>query len=160
MVWLSATMKDIMEIYEARDAVRQRLAEAHKEQERLANLVPQLERQLEGIESFIAFHEAESNGEVVRLPKPPARDRIDLASLTRPNAILAVLREDRGPFSPNDIVQKLREGGRSNDDSHKVGTALSRLKSRRLVQTLGYGRWTLGPLLPSQSYLEGRYEMR
>lgn len=110
-----------------------------------------------GIESFLAFTSRDTQ---LEFPDPPAATEetdlsdpeaedpdddgiVDWAEMTRPEAILAALRDAGRPMGPAQIASYLEWAGREGDNPHNVGTALARLKKRDLVRNRGYARWGL-----------------
>ncbi len=126
-----------MDIYDARDEVRTRLAEARA----AAKQIPQLEEQLAGLDSYIRAKEAEEAQRHYKLPEPPEDSPEDWVALTRPEAVLRVLRRADKGLSPREIDKQLKEMGRDTDNPHNIGTALARLRKRGQVRSGGYGRW-------------------
>lgn len=143
-----------MEVREALADAERRLADARKH----AELIPELERQVEGLKSYLQFHSQRS----LKLPDPPdnngpedAEADTDWSSLTRPEAIVRALSGSKGSLSPAQLAEKLRAEGRDTDNSHNVGIALSRMKKRGVVRSKGYGRWTLARQLPPHQRGQG-----
>jgi len=64
-----------------------------------------------------------------------------LASLSRTDAIIAVLRGAAATLSPTEVVQRLAEGGRAGDTDRDVSATLTYLLNQGRVQRPERGRY-------------------
>lgn len=67
----------------------------------------------------------------------------DLSAVSRPAAVLAVMKGARRPLSIEDVLLRLERGGRTGESKATVGTAISKLGTKGRVRRVSYARWVL-----------------
>lgn len=125
------------------------LAEKERQTRLLALEMDGLRLERQGLQLALARHRGEGPTPI----EPPSDTTIganEWLALSRTEAIERVLAESDEPLSPTEVTAVLHALGRS-DPVHHVGAALSYLRTRARVQSLGRGRWIL--LTPSAESL-------
>jgi hypothetical protein len=113
---------------------RTRLARAEGQRQSLLEKISNLHEEVRGLELSLAR----------RTRSTPATSGVNgWAKLSRTGAVERLLREATDPMSPSQISRGLGERGRPNDKAHYVSAALSYLKTRGKVVSMGQGLWTL-----------------
>ena len=141
---------DIVEIIRRQDLeideAKLTLAEAEARAASAGRALADAQLRLDGLvkERSMLIHTAERFGAVEsptsdEVPTPPSRS--EWMEFTRLDAVENAL-DRNGPMHINEIVEFLRESGRSGDDYPLVSATLATLRSRRgSVKPLGKGRW-------------------
>lgn len=109
-----------------------------EEARRIAEQLPSLEQRLAVAREL----HAEYNGGPAVTNGAAHFDVVDWESLSRRKAILLVLQEAPGPLSPAAIALKLREHGRTGDESNAISAALANMKKAGKVVATGFAKWT------------------
>lgn len=70
--------------------------------------------------------------------------------LTRPDAILRLLREHGQPMGPSEIATALMQAGRAHETPSLIYSTIDKLKKRGQIANVGYGKWALAPTAAGQ----------
>jgi hypothetical protein len=65
------------------------------------------------------------------------------ANLSRREAIVRLLREEKRPLRPSEITKLLRERGRDEQKSNPISATLAGMKDRGDARQVGNGKWLL-----------------
>lgn len=133
----------VKEIRTKRDELVAELDEAV----RASNRVPFLREKVAAYDAVLADFPDNQNGDgpgpdFIEVDFSASGPPVDLSNMTRGEAVLTILQQMPG-ISPRRIVSALQDGGRTNDNAHKVSNELNRLQDRKLVERRGTGRWFL-----------------
>ncbi len=106
--------------------------------------IQQVEAELAPYEEEAARQRAVALGLRLRLSELRAGnpDPTPLPELTYSDAVVEVLRQDRGVLSPQQIHDRLAEAGR-DDEPRSLGGILQALKKRGRVERVARGRWAI-----------------
>lgn len=147
---------------QALEEAQQRVREAHRVLEERQAEVDQLGEEVRGLRLHLqrraedegggqaAFRVETSPGSgkgaaIRRIPSPEAVIR----RMTLTRAVEQVLRMQKGdPLGPQDIVDRLEEYGRLDEDRNTVSTILSRLRDRGKAANVGHGAWVHAEFAP------------
>ncbi|HSH59651.1 MAG TPA: hypothetical protein VK988_08450 [Acidimicrobiales bacterium] len=125
----------------------QDLRETVTEMERLRERFEALQVERQGLALALARHSG-----VVAPEKAPDQSENEWLALPRTEAIIRVLRRANEALSPVEVTRQLSEVGR-RDHASAVSAALSYLRRKGEVESLGRGQWVLTapPLKPFDS---------